>query len=167
MARIGFRTKQIVGTLNELLLLDRESLEAYAAAIDAVDDDPMARDTMMSFRADHERHVKELEIAIRACGGVPVTTTSARSSLTKDHASFASLPSSTAMFRVLKSNEDVVVQRYRAALSLDAPSDIVEVVRRACNDQLRHRAWIAARVDAFSRAQEQGRIPRDSRSSML
>jgi hypothetical protein len=149
--------------LNDLLRLERATLQAYRAAIDAIEDDPMARDTMVSFEADAERHVRELEVAIRSFGGVPIDRPS--DDLVREPVVFETMPGTTEKLRILKSNEDVVVARYRAALSIDAPRDVVERVRRACNDQLRHRAWIAARVDAFVRA-ERRELGRDSRSSI-
>jgi hypothetical protein len=148
--------------LNDLLRLERASLQAYRSAIDAIDDDPMARDTMVSFEADAERHVRELEVAIRSFGGVPVERPS--EDLVREPVVFETMPGTTEKLRILKSNEDIVVARYRDALSMEAPRDVVERVRRACNDQLRHRAWIAARVDAFQRFERRqtGRESRDS-----
>src|SRR5207248_5697052 len=96
-------------------------------------------------------------------GGAPVDRPS--EDLVREPVVFQTMPGTTEKLRILKANEDIVVARYREALSLDAPRDVVERVRRACNDQLRHRAWIAARVDAFQRA-ERRELGRDSRPSV-
>jgi hypothetical protein len=150
-SRTSARIAEASARLNGLLQLERASLLAYRAAIDAIDDDPMARDTMVSFQADAERHVRELEVAIRSFGGVPADRPS--EDIVREPIVFATMRGTREKLRVLKSNEDIVVARYREALSLDAPRDVVERVRRACNDELRHRAWIAARVDAFRLAE--------------
>src|SRR5205807_1704898 len=102
-------TLETVATSNELMRLDHDSLDAYQAAIDAIADDPMARDALVSFRTDCERHVRELEHLIRRLGGVPQTRGGASTGLVTDAATFAAQPAAIDVLKVIKANEDLAV----------------------------------------------------------
>ena len=158
------RSKSVVSTLHSLLQLDRESIEAYRLALEHLVDDPMARDTLESFCVDHERHVRELRVMLRAFGGDDRLDEGRL--LPRGPTDFSGLPGTVPVLRALKANEDQVVRAYQAALSIDAPADCLDIVRRNCNDQLRHRAWLTARVDAFSRTSAHARAERTSRISV-
>src|SRR5436853_7628485 len=61
----------MLGELNDLLALDHDAVEAYTLAIGALAN-LGRRETVMRFRADHERHIAELTRVIRRYGGTPV-----------------------------------------------------------------------------------------------
>jgi hypothetical protein len=160
------RPARHVATLQELLGLEREVLDAYQLAIDNIVDEPMTRDTIVSFHTDQLRHVRELETMLRSLGST-ATATPRGQLLMRDPAEYARAASTTQVLELLKQNEEIVVRRYQLSITGDLPDDVADLVRRACNDQLRHRAWIAARVDAFKRTSQYlaGRS-RESRSSI-
>lgn len=145
----------LIDSIDALLTLEREAIQAYATAIDYVVDEPMTRATLVSFRADQLRHLSELQglwSALSPTASKPPSATS--DALIKDRSAYAGLPGTTAILRVLKANEDLLVRRYRAVLQERLPPGVLDVIRAHTNDQLRHRAWIAARVDAFAKSAE-------------
>lgn len=161
------RNAQISSVLVELHALDAQGRDALRCAVDRIHDEPLTRDTVMSFEADLDRHLRELEVAIRSYGGAPGARPRRRPDLVRDAAAFDA-PTTTAVLRVLKQNEDEIVRRYQVALAdLRAPAPVLDLVRRCRNDSLRHRAWIAARVDAFSRTSRPAPGERDSRTSVV
>jgi hypothetical protein len=166
MATSTARSSRHITTLQDLLGLEREIIAAYQLAIDNIVDEPMTRDTIVSFHVDQQRHVRELETTLRALGSD--ANVSARGHLLmREPAAFAEAAGTTQVLELLKQNEEVAVRRYQQALHSDLPEDVADLVRRACNDQLRHRAWIAARVGAFTRSSQflSGRT-RESRPSI-
>ena len=167
MGRAARWTGRHFSTLQDLLGLEREVIAAYQLAIDNIVDEPMTRDTIVSFHADQLRHVRELETTLRELGGTGSSVTPRSQLLMRDPQTFARAAGTTQVLQLLKQNEELVVRRYQDALHADLPGEVGEMVRRACNDQLRHRAWIAARVDAFTRTSQYlaGRS-RESRTSI-
>ncbi len=60
----------IIDRLNNLIKLDIDASRAYGQAIDNIDHaDIKAR--IAGFREDHDRHVLELQAAVRGLGGSP------------------------------------------------------------------------------------------------
>jgi hypothetical protein len=144
-------TTRWIGVLQDLVALDREAIEAYASAIEAIVDEPMTRGTLEAFLREHVRHAEEHERLLRSLGGEPRHGFDRRVLVTERDA-YAVLPGTTAVLRLLKANEDVVVHRHQEALRAAGPGHVSDAIRGACNAELRHRAWIAARVDAFQRS---------------
>ena len=60
----------ILACLERLARLDIDAVRAYGRAIDAVRD-AHAREQLVAFRDDHERHIGELSTAIARLGGEP------------------------------------------------------------------------------------------------
>ena len=160
------RSIRHIATLQELLGLEREVITAYRLAIDNIVDEPMTRDTIESFHADQLRHVREFEKMLRSLGAAS-TPAQRRPLLIREATSFARAAGTTEVLELLRKNEELVVRRYQEALHADLPEHVANLVRTACNDQLRHRAWIAARVDAFTRNNQfLSSRPRESRPSI-
>ena len=66
--RARFAERQAVTALQEALRLEREALDAYAAAIGQLGEEPLTRDTAMSFLSAHERHFEDLARRLRLLG---------------------------------------------------------------------------------------------------
>ena len=180
MGMSATKTMQLIAQLRSLTTLGRDASMAFRLAIDHVVDEPLTRFTLMSFRADHERHLQELDAMLLAFGadvGDPLAHAGGwvasrpavvASGLIVDERRFASLRSTTAVLRLLKYDVEVIARTHQECLRT-IPAAALEMVRNHTNDCLRHRAWVAARVDAFVRTLETGRDPssRDSRPSMV
>lgn len=151
--------REIVQVFREALRLEREALDGYAVAIARLGEEPLTRDTAMSFVSAHERHVADLERALLQLGSrpMPEEPESPRRLVPPERFSEAFGPTPT--LNILKSNSDEIVRRYRALLARALPEDALDTLRRICNDELRHRAWLAARMQAFARAERRTSVP--------
>src|SRR4051812_36373993 len=67
----GVREAALIAELNDLLQLDYDAVGAYTLALSALRDRNL-RNTLISFRQDHERHIAELVERISARGGMPI-----------------------------------------------------------------------------------------------
>lgn len=152
-----------VGMLEHLMALDYDAIEAYEAAIDRLDDEA-CRARMASFRADHERHVGELEPAIDGLGGNPPQGAGAKAMLTQGKVATAGLVGDEAILEAMRSNEDDTCVAYERALA-KAPAEVRAILLRGLDDERRHRQWLLVAAQgplehlARTTAQEAGSRP--------
>jgi len=140
----------LIRLLNDLLVMELALLQTYDAATAGLRDGLMATQ-LRHFEVDHERHLIELRSCVGALGGSPVADCRGTVSVSLSPVS-ASLTSLIAMW----SHEDEMARAYENALErrmvLSAP-----VVRRTlCDileDEQRHWAWLALRVEGHHRQQ--------------
>lgn len=148
-------TREVVSVFREALLLEREALGAYAAAIGRLADEPLTRDTAAAFLSAHERHFDALGTRLRALGVQEVQPDASPPRLLPAER-FADARGTSAALLLLRMNADELVRRYRELLTHPLPEDDLSTLRRICNDELRHRAWLAARVQAFAAVEHPG-----------
>lgn len=133
--------------LAELIdVLRRTSEEAASACREAarvIAHEPLTRGQLLSFQTEHEEHRVELESLARR---LPKP----RRQLPTGLEPSVSRRGTTAVLRVLRQNAETAVRRYQAALP-NVPDSLLLPLRAQCNVWLRHRAWLTARIDAFSR----------------
>lgn len=146
--------------------LERDAATACRHAAEALDADPITRGTLLSHLVEHESFATRLD-GLRTIADAPMPALDPRARLVTDRfvtdrSAFASTRTTTAVLRLLRRNAEIGVRAYRAVLDdLDGPAHLV--VRDQCNAWLRQRAWLGARVDAFSG--ERAANDRHSRSS--
>jgi uncharacterized protein (TIGR02284 family) len=139
--RIGEET-DFTKTLEHLMALDYDAVEAYQAAIERLDDEGY-RTQLESFKADHERHVRELDVVVRRLGGEPPGGPGAKATLTKGKVAMANIAGDDAILRAMKSNEDDTNTAYEKAFEM-APQELRELLRSAREDERRHWEWLAS-----------------------
>jgi hypothetical protein len=129
--------------LNDLLALDHDAVEAYTIAIGALTNIGR-RETVMNFRADHERHIATLTRIVRALGGTPVE----RAHVTTGPFKLAmqglgAHGGDGAVILAFKTNEAQVCEKYTRAATHAAewPAEIAEAVTDGADDEARHYEW--------------------------
>jgi uncharacterized protein (TIGR02284 family) len=128
--------------LGDLTSLEYDALGAYDAAISRVRD-PEVKQQLQSFRADHDRHIRELDGIIRQLGGAPSPGPGVKSMLTQGKVAFGAIFGDKAILTAMKSNEDDTNTAYeRAVHHSDARAPAMGMLRRALEDEQRHRDWI-------------------------
>jgi len=147
MALLRSERDQLAEVIDLLRRTEKDAAQACGAAAEQVRDEPLTRGTLLSFLAEHEQHRRELERILPTLGRYDGLV---ETGLTADAASFRNQRSTTSLLRVIRRNAEVGVRRYQAALRT-VPETLVPLVRAHCNAWLRHRAWLTARIDAFSR----------------
>lgn len=131
----------LIAELNDLLQLDHDAVEAYTVAIDRLRDE-RRRETLVDFRADHERHIEELAALIRARGGLPTEMPHATGALKLAVQALGSIGSTVPLLLAFKAVEGQVRDKYQRAAQRVRENDVTDVVRRAADDEVRHYAWV-------------------------
>jgi hypothetical protein len=138
---------EAVATLNDLIHLDVDAIHAYRQAIDACTVAEI-RDQLLAFEGDHRRHVTELEGAVRALGSEPVQGQDLKGFIIEGFTAIASRGDRSALL-VMRGNEEITTRRYDAArrASTDISGDLVLLIEKNYQDEVRHLAWIKEAID--------------------
>ncbi len=138
----------LVDTLNNLIQLDYDAIEAYEAAIDRLDSaEYKAR--LKQFRDDHARHTRDLGAVVTELGGTPARQGGAKSMLTRGKVMMADLMGDGAILQAMKSNEDDTNTAYERALrNAEDNAAAATKLRAGLEDERRHRAWIEQALSA-------------------
>lgn len=140
--------EKIVETLNGLIRLDFDAVEAYEAAISRLKNSH-DRDQLRRFRMDHERHTQELTGAVRGLAGEPATSADVMRFLAKGKVVLGGLLNDDAVLQAMRSNEETTNDQYEHALELQGlPPNVRALLERNLSDERRHRAWLEQRLEA-------------------
>ncbi|WP_437812389.1 helix-hairpin-helix domain-containing protein [Sorangium sp. So ce1078] len=125
--------EQIMG----LILLDRAAAEAYRVAID-VCKTPDIKKQLEGFRADHERHEREL---LDALGAAPPDQPDERGQCIRRYTELSAREERTALV-AMRGNEELTNDAYASALASDLPDEVRRMVEANWQDERRHIRWI-------------------------
>lgn len=131
--------------LNDLIHLDIDAIHAYRQAIDACTVAEV-RDNLTAFMGDHERHVAELQGAVRALGGVPAEGKDLKGFFIEGFTAIASMGDQSALM-AMRANEELTTRRYDAARKAGLTPEALVIVERNYTDEVRHLDWIKAAID--------------------
>jgi Domain of unknown function (DUF2383) len=134
-------TDKVIEELNELIRYDYDAVGAYDAAIAGIHE-LAARDPLIQFRADHERHIVELSAIVRRLGATPVDKPDFKGVARKTMTKVAGIGGTELILKAMQSNERVLVKAYMHHQSLDFPADIAQLVHANFLDEERHLAWV-------------------------
>jgi uncharacterized protein (TIGR02284 family) len=142
-------TAKVVDKLNDLIKLDVDAIHAYDQAISSCTMDELKRG-LGGFRADHDRHVRDLSDCVRALGGQPDVRRDLKGFFISGFTAIVSQGDHSSLL-AMQTNEEVTNSYYRRALELENLSpDIRSLLERNYADEQRHLSWIkdqlAARV---------------------
>jgi hypothetical protein len=133
----------LTASLNDLLQLDVDAVQAYALVIAQLESSAR-KQAVRRYQADHKRHITALKTLIRAHGGVPLAMSHIPTGPFKlAMQATGSLGGDRAVLLLFKSNERQVRDKYRrAASSKRLPSDVARTLKRAAADEERHYRWV-------------------------
>jgi uncharacterized protein (TIGR02284 family) len=138
--------RDVIQVLNDLIKLDRDAIRAYDQALSACETS-LIKDNLSRFKGDHERHVTELSVQVKALGGEPATSSGVMGALIEGFTAITSHGDHSALL-AMKGNEQLTNRKYSSALEEELTSEARNVVERGHQDEKRHLAWIE---DALSR----------------
>lgn len=140
--KTALRDTVLTATLNDLLQLDVDAVQAYALVIAQLESSAR-KQAVRRYQADHKRHVTTLKGLIRAHGGAPIAVSHIPTGPFKlAMQATASLGGDRAVLLAFKSNERQVRDKYRRAASRKGlPTDVARALRRAAADEDRHYRW--------------------------
>ncbi len=138
-------TTKLVEKLNDLIKLDVDAMHAYDQAIQACTMDELKRG-LGDFRADHDRHVRELSDCVKQLGGQPDVRRDFKGFLIGGFTAIVSQGDHSALVAV-QTNEEVTNSYYRRALEMENLSpDIRKLLEKNYADEQRHLAWVKAKL---------------------
>lgn len=139
----------LIATLNDLLELDHDAVRAYTIAIDNLET-AEHRETLESFRGDHERHIEELRHLIELNGGAPTDRAHAATGAFKAAVQQAGRAGGDrGILTAFKANERQVRDKYRRHAEESHEPEVDEVLRRAAADEEGHYAWAEKALEAL------------------
>lgn len=140
-------TAKVVEKLNDLIKLDVDAIHAYDQAISACTMDELKRN-LTDFRADHDRHVRDLSDCVRALGGQPDVRRDWKGFFISGFTAIVSQGDHSALV-AMQTNEELTNSTYRKALDLENLSpDVRSLLEKNYSDEQRHLQWIKAQLSA-------------------
>jgi uncharacterized protein (TIGR02284 family) len=162
MATLAGRQSDIKSMLSALIELDFDAIAAYSVAIEKVGALELKKG-FEGFRADHQRHVRELSHWLQRLGGRPPEGADIKAVLTKGKVYIGSLASDRGILLAMKSNENDTNRAYDNAISNDVTTpELITLLELNLSDERRHRQWIEDRLTELKtekrHRQEQQRV---------
>jgi uncharacterized protein (TIGR02284 family) len=136
----------VVHKLNELLMLDNDAVRAYSSAIDRITI-PYVKERLTEFRADHQRHIRDLNDCIRRLGGEAKDRPDFKGPFIQAMTALRSMAGNEQAIKAMKGNEELTNKKYSEALEARLPADVEEIVRRNYQDEVRHLAFLNEVID--------------------
>jgi uncharacterized protein (TIGR02284 family) len=139
-------TREVCDKLNDLIKLDVDAVHAYDQAIEAC---TMAeiRDQLTEFRGDHDRHIRELSVQVRALGGEPDVRKDWKGFLIEGFTAIMAQGDRSALM-AMRGNEELTNKVYQNAVEMaDLTPEIRSLLERNYSDEQRHLQWIKNQLD--------------------
>ncbi len=137
-----------IALLNELIALEYDEVESYAAALKHLVDEGDRR-ALRSFMDEHARHAEALRDRVIALGGGAVEHADLRKVIAKGRVILGAMMGDRAIVDAMKRNEEATRQAYLAAVSAEMPDEIHALLEEILREELRHSAWIEKRIAAL------------------
>ena len=154
MSEGALQNDDLIAELNDLLQLDHDAVQAYSLAIQSLKSNVYA-ETLIQYRGDHERHVRELGDLIRARGGTPVNMAHVPTGFFKLAVqALGAVGDDRQVLLAFKTNEGQVREKYLRHAERDHPAEVADVLRRAAADEDKHYAWVAEVLDRLGAGTE-------------
>jgi rubrerythrin len=142
-------TAEVLDGLNDLLKLNHDAVAAYDIAIERLED-PDHASQISGFRADHQRHIAELNDQITRRGGTPENRPHRTAPLKEGLQKVGSLGGDRGTLIAWRINELQVRTKYDSYASKAGtwPDDLKPMIDRQALDEERHYQWV---VDLLQR----------------
>lgn len=132
----------LLQTLNNLVQLDLDAMEAYDLGVARVERSEF-HEQLEAFKGDHVRHAEQLSAIVTEMGGKPSTGPGTKQMMTTGSAVLADIVGDKRVLEALKANEDDTNIAYERAIEVASGNASVEPVLRAgLDDERRHRQWL-------------------------
>ena len=142
MATLVGTQKNFADALKALIELDYDAIEAYKAAIDRLENENY-KNELTKFKADHQRHVQQLNAILRSRGEKEIEGPSGKQWLTKGKVVIADIFGDDSIMQAMHSNEEDTNSAYeRMNNHADKWPEAVEVLKQGLRDEKHHKQWI-------------------------
>ena len=129
--------------IQNFLILEHDAIAAYKATIERLED-PGHKAKISEFRADHERHVRELTQMAAKHGVSAPTEGDMKELLTTGKVKIAGLMGGdSAVIKAMSSNENDTISAYESGSANSViPADDRPLFARAAADERRHQSYM-------------------------
>jgi rubrerythrin len=129
--------------LKELIELEYAATDAYEAAVERLEN-PTYKEKLNEFRADHERHIKEISALLKKNNHeVPQKGTVGKRLITIGKVILANMVGDNTILEAMKSNETDTNMAYeRLNGHQDKWPEAKEFIKNGLQDERRHKAWL-------------------------
>jgi rubrerythrin len=138
---------RILEELGDLVRHDHDCVRMLDVAIETADDNGL-RAQLIEARADHERHISDLEAIIVQLGGAAPDRQDPHGLYHSVRAKLATVGGISTIVRALAAHEEKVAQRYADGASLDVPSELKALLKRCFHDEEEHLAVLKSPTKA-------------------
>jgi len=146
MATLIGKEKDFIDSLKNLISLDYDAVEAYEAAIERLDEKRF-KDKLATFKADHNRHIRDLTALVRDAGGTAPSDTDMKHWITKGKTVLAGLIGDKTILKAMLSNEEDTNKAYeRVSKREDKIRGSATVLKEAWQDEKNHYHWIESAI---------------------
>jgi hypothetical protein len=136
----------IVDTLNNLIELDFDAIEAYRLAIARLHGAP-DKQVLTAFMRDHQHHVIDLGAHVYQLGAVPASRPGIKAALTRGKVMLGALLGDMSILLAIRSTgKDTHVAYQRVNRRAGVDSALRRVLHEALLDERRHAAWLDHRL---------------------
>jgi uncharacterized protein (TIGR02284 family) len=140
-------TAKLVDKLNDLIRLDVDAIHAYDQSISACKMEEV-KQGLGDFRADHDRHVRELSDCVRGLGGEPDVRRDLKGFFIGGFTAIVSQGDHSSLV-AMQTNEELTNSYYRRALEMeDLSPEVRSLLEKNYADEQRHLAWIKDQIAA-------------------
>lgn len=136
--------EKTIASVNGLISLDLAAAEAYEVAASVCSAGEI-KQTLRSFKADHERHVRELSDWVRGQGGEPPADLDEKGAVIKAFTALSSQEDRSAVL-AMRGNEELTNSAYASELRAELPDDLRPLLQGNFEDERRHIAWIREEI---------------------
>lgn len=134
--------KEIIKELKSLCQLDIDAFFAYNETLRHIDKADV-KTQVEHFKADHERHIKNLSDQIRSLGEEPPEFSRDFKGFVLDaFTKIRSITGTEGALKALRSGENITNKRYANASKLEFPERIKDLVEKNFKDEQRHLHYI-------------------------
>lgn len=140
--------KDIIHELKSLCQLDIDAIHAYNECLHHIEQ-PDVKGKIEQFKADHERHVKDISSFIRSYDEEPPKFSPDLKGYMLDvFSKLRSLSGTEGALKSLKSGENLTNRRYSDAVAMDFPQNIKSVIERNYSDERRHLGYVEDAINS-------------------
>lgn len=126
----------------DLLELEYDAVETYTAAIDRLDNETY-RKKLSEFKADHQRHIKEIREFLKEAGEEFSDGPSGKQVLMIGRVAISNLIGDESILKAMLAAEEDTNTAYERMLNHeDKPDNAKDFVARAREDERRHKQWL-------------------------
>jgi uncharacterized protein (TIGR02284 family) len=144
------KEKDLIEAMSKLVQLDIDAVHAYDQAIKEIDD-PIMRDRLEKFQADHRAHIDGLSKKIEDLGGrPPEQSKDFKGYIIEAFAAVRSFTGLKGALAAMKTTEEITNRHYGEIVSWDAPAEVKEVLRTYFSEEKVHLDYMVSNLKALA-----------------